>query len=77
VPRRSTVTISATTADTGGVTMVAFYVNGQLTCSDTTAAHTCAWKVPAAPGRTYWLQSTATDAQGNVGSSSPITVTAR
>jgi hypothetical protein len=76
VPRKSTVTIRVTATDTGGVTAVAFYVNGQLTCTDTTASYTCAWKVPASAGRTYKLQATATDAQGNVGASSLITVTA-
>jgi Bacterial Ig domain/Fibronectin type III domain len=77
VPRKSTVTISATATDNVGVTTVAFYVNGQLICTDATASYTCAWKVPAAPGRTYKLQATATDAQGNVGSSNLITVTAQ
>jgi chitinase len=76
VPRKSTVTIRVNATDTGGVTTVAFYVNGQLTCTDATASYTCAWKVPAPAGRTYQLQATATDAQGNVGSSNRITVTA-
>ena len=77
VPRKSTVTINATATDNVGVTTVAFYVNGQLTCTDATASYTCAWRVPKAAGRTYELQVTATDAQGNVGSSSLVTVTAQ
>ena len=76
VPRKSTVTIRVTATDTGGVTTVAVYVNGQLTCTDATASYTCTWKVPAQAGRTYRLQATATDVQGNVGTSSRITVTA-
>jgi Bacterial Ig domain len=75
VPRRGTVTISATASDNVGVTRVEFYINGQRTCSDTTASYTCAWKVPASPGRTYQLQAKAYDAEGNVGTSSLITVT--
>jgi chitinase len=74
VPKKSTVTINATASDDVGVTKVEFYVNGQLTCSDTAASYTCAWKVPAAPGRTYQLQAKAYDAQGNVSSSNIITV---
>jgi chitinase len=74
VPKKSTVTINATASDNVGVTRVEFYVNGQLTCSDTAASSTCAWKVPAAPGRTYQLQAKAYDAQGNVGLSNSIMV---
>jgi chitinase len=72
--RKSTVTISAIASDNVGMTKVEFYVNGQLACSDITGPYTCAWKVPAAPGRTYRLQAKAYDAQGNVGSSSVVTV---
>src|SRR6266705_6167489 len=53
VTKKSTVTISATASDNVGVTTVAFFVNGTLTCSDTTRPYTCAWKVPAAPNLTY------------------------
>jgi chitinase len=74
VPKKSTVTISATASDNVGVTRVEFYVNAQLTCSDTAASYTCAWKVPASPGRTYQLQAKAYDAQGNVSSSGIVTV---
>jgi chitinase len=74
VQRKSTVTISATASDNVGVSRVEFYVNGQLACSDATGAYTCAWKVPAASRRIYQMQAKAYDAQGNVGSSSLITV---
>jgi chitinase len=77
VPKKSTVTITATASDNVGVLRVDFYVNGQLTCSDTLVSYTCAWNVPAAPGRTYQLQAKAFDAQGNVSSSNIVTVTSR
>jgi len=77
VKRNSTVTISATASDNVGVTTVVFYINGNLTCSDTTSPYTCAWKVPGAARRTYQLQAKAYDAQGNIGSSSIVTVTAQ
>ena len=50
--KKSTVTISADASDDVGVTKVEFYVNGQVVCADTTNSFACAWKVPAAPGRT-------------------------
>jgi hypothetical protein len=77
VQKKSTVTINATATDESGVTRVEFYVNGQLLCSDTSSAYSCGWKVPASPGRTYQLQAKAYDTQGNVGSSSTVTVTAQ
>jgi hypothetical protein len=77
VLKNSTVTLSATASDNIGVTTVAFFVNGTLTCSGTTSPSTCAWRVPAAPKRTYYLQAKAYDAQGNIGTSSTITVVSR
>jgi hypothetical protein len=75
VKKNSTVTIGTTASDYVGVSKVEFYINGKLTCSDTTSPYTCIWKVPGAPGRTYQLQAKAYDGQGNVGSSSIVTVT--
>jgi len=77
VTKNSTITISATALDNVGVTKIEFYINAKLTCSDTTSPYTCPWKVAGAPRRTYQLQAKAYDAQGNVGSSSVITVTAK
>ena len=77
VTKKSTVTLSATASDNVGVTTVSFFVNGTLICSDTTSPYTCAWKVPAAPNRTYQLQAKAYDAQANIGTSSTITVVSR
>jgi hypothetical protein len=63
VARKSTVTIAVTAADSVGVTRVDVFVDGQLTCTDTTAVYSCAWAVPAAGGnRTYGLQAKAVDA---------------
>jgi chitinase len=77
VQKNSTVTISATASDNVGVSKMEFYINGKVTCSDTTSPYTCPWKVPGASGRTYQLQAKAYDGQGNVGSSSIVTVTAK
>ena len=77
VPRKSTVTITASADDNTGVTKVEFYVNGVLECTDTTDSYTCSWKVVAKPNVTYRLQAMAYDANGNVGSSAPIEVTSK
>ena len=77
VPRKSTVTITASADDNTGVTKVEFYVNGVLECTDTTDSYTCSWKVVAKPNVTYRLQAKAYDATGNVGSSAPIEVTSK
>jgi subtilisin family serine protease len=61
----STVTIAATATDATGVTKVEFSVNNVLTCTDTTAAYTCAWKVPSGANKSYTLVAKAYDAAGN------------
>ena len=71
------VTISATATDDVGVTTVAFYVNGAVRCSISGSPYTCAWKVPRTAPTTYRLKATATDAQGNVGTSPIVTVTSQ
>jgi hypothetical protein len=76
VARKSTVTIGMNAWDDVGVTKLEFYVNGSLVCTNAPTSYTCAWNVPAAPGRTYKLQAKAYDTAGKVGSSSIITVTA-
>jgi hypothetical protein len=77
VRRKSSITTSATASDEGGVIRVEFYVNGSLVCTDTTSSYNCAWRVPAASGRTYQLQAKAYDASGNVGLSSLVTVSSQ
>ena len=77
VARKSTVTIGANAWDDVGVTKMEFYVNGSLVCTDSTGSYTCAWKVPASPGRSYQLQAKAYDTSGKVGPSNIITVNAQ
>lgn len=76
VPRRSTVTITATASDNVGVTRVEFLVNGALQCTDTTAPYSCNWSVPNPKNQTYQLQARAFDQAGNVGTAT-IQVTAQ
>jgi hypothetical protein len=75
VGRRTTVMITASAPDNGGVTSVQFYVNGTLLCADASAPYSCNWKVPGARGKTYRLQVQAHDAAGNIGNSAIVTVT--
>ena len=73
--RKSKITVGATASDDVGVVKVDFYINeSKLLCSDGTAPYTCSWQIPNAPNKTWTLQATATDAAGNVGVSSRITV---
>jgi hypothetical protein len=76
VLRRSTVTIKATASDASGIAMVAFFVNGTLRCVSPFAPYSCAWTVPNTSRVTYTLRAEATDAAGNL-SSSTVTVTSR
>jgi hypothetical protein len=75
VQRRSTVTIKATASDSSGITKVAFFVNGALSCVSPFAPYSCAWTAPNRTG-THTLRAEATDGAGNV-SSSTVTVTSR
>ncbi|HEX5887006.1 MAG TPA: Ig-like domain-containing protein, partial [Pyrinomonadaceae bacterium] len=76
VPRRSTVTITATASDNVGVTRVEFRVDGTLRCTDTTAPYSCNWSVPRTFNRTYQLSARAFDAAGN-SATATIQVTGR
>lgn len=77
VPKKSTVTITASASDNVGVTKVEFTVNGGLTCTDTTATYTCNWKVPAKAGGRYLIQAKAYDATGNIGYSTTVEVNSK
>ena len=77
VSRRSTVNITVTASDNLGVTRVEVYVNGGLMCTVATSPYSCAWPVPAAAGKNYFLQAKAYDAAGNVGGSKIVSVTVR
>ena len=77
VARRTTLTITATASDNVGVVKVELSVNGTLTSTDLTAPYAFTWKVPGAKGKSYTLQTKASDAAGNVGNSSLVTVRAQ
>ena len=76
VPRKSTITITATASDNVGVTRVEFLVDGALQCTDTTAPYSCNWRVPNTPNRNYQLSARAFDLAGNSGMAG-IQVTAK
>jgi len=73
----SIVTISASASDDVGVTMVEFYVNGNLRCAVATSPYTCVWRVPKRSGTLYRLRAKAYDAAGNIGSSSIVKLTSQ
>lgn len=73
VTKNTTITIQASASDVSSLTDVKFYVNGVLKCTDTTAAYSCNWKVPAKRNVTYTLSATAADIAGN-SETSTITV---
>jgi Bacterial Ig domain len=75
IGRRSRVNVAITASDDVGVARVEFYVNGGLMCTFAASPYTCAWRVPAAAGKTYSLQAKAYDAAGNVGVSGVVSVT--
>ncbi len=73
---RSNVNIQATASDNIGVARTEFYVNGTLTCSDTSSPYSCSWKVPGAKNKSYSISAKTYDAAGN-NSTSSISVTAK
>jgi subtilisin family serine protease len=79
VRRKSTVSISASvTPGSYAVSRVDFLANSGVVCSDTASPYSCNWQVPTkANPKTYQLQATAYDTQGNVVPSAVVTVTAR
>ena len=76
VARKADVTIAASANDNIGVVRVEFLVKGALQCTDVTAPYSCAWRVPAAPNKSYQLQARAFDAAGN-SATATIQVTSR
>jgi YD repeat-containing protein len=78
VTRKSTVTITASpSAGSYPVSRVEFFVGSNLSCTDTTSPYTCAWKVPAAAGKTYQLKATVYDTGGQSATSPTVTVTSK
>ena len=76
VPRKGTVTITATAEDNVGVVRVEFFVKGALQCTDVSAPYSCNWRVASAPNKAYQLQARAFDAAGN-SATATISVTSR
>jgi hypothetical protein len=74
IRRGTAVTITATASDTGGVSKVAFYVNGGLTCVSPFGPYSCGWTVPNPSGVTYTLTARAFDTSTN-SSTAAVTVT--
>lgn len=74
VARRSTITLHAEASDNVAVARVMFLVNGTTVSDDGTPPWEYAWRVPAAPNKTYRLQALALDSAGNIGHSTIVTV---
>ncbi|HEX8704107.1 MAG TPA: Ig-like domain-containing protein [Myxococcaceae bacterium] len=68
-------TIQATASDTSGVTQVAFYDGTKLLGTDTTAPYSLSWNLLLVTRGQHTLTARATDAVGNVTTSSAVVVT--
>jgi hypothetical protein len=77
VTRKSNVNLTANTTGSYPVTRVDFLVNNVVVCSDTSSPYSCAWKVPAAIGKTYQIQAKAYDSNGATAPSTVATVNAK
>ena len=70
------VAVSANASDNVGVAGVQFLLDGApLGAEDTTAPYSMTWNTASAPNGQHTLQARARDAAGNLGTSSPVTVT--
>jgi beta-mannanase len=70
-----TVSVTATAADTVGITSVEFYVNGLLMATDTTAPYSYTWDTTASANGSATLSTKAYNAAGSMAQSSAVTVT--
>ena len=70
-----TITLSAIASDNVGVTQVAFYVDGVLKGSDTTAPFSMTLEALTLTNGTHSLMAKASDAAGNIGSSTSLPFT--
>jgi len=77
VTRKSNVNLTANTTGSYPVARVDFLVNNVVVCSDTSSPYSCAWKVPAAIGKTYQIQAKAYDSNGATAPSTVATVNAK
>jgi beta-lactamase superfamily II metal-dependent hydrolase len=71
----ATTSVAATAADNVAVTNVEFYLDGVLQATDTTAPYAWSWNTTTAANGGHTLMTQAHDAAGNVGTSTPVTVT--
>jgi hypothetical protein len=70
------VTVAATASDNDRVAGVQFRLDGNLLGNEDTAVpYTTSWSTLATANGTHTLTATARDASGNVGASSPVTIT--
>ncbi len=69
------VTVSATASDNIGVSKVEFYLNNVLQTTDTASPYSFSWNTASAVDGVYSLTAKASDASGNSGSSSTVTIT--
>ncbi|WPB73030.1 Ig-like domain-containing protein [Archangium violaceum] len=70
-----TITLSATASDNVGVTKVEFYDDSTLLGSDTTSPYSLSWNSRNGPNGSHTLTARALDAEGNITTSAPVTVT--
>ncbi len=70
-----TVTVTATATDNVGVTSIQIYIDGSLKSSGTSSPLNYSWNTTTATNGTHTIYSKASDAAGNVGTSSTVTVT--
>jgi leucyl aminopeptidase len=70
-----TTTLAATATDNVGVTRVDFFVDGVLKGSDTSSPYSFAWDTTTATNGAHQLSAQASDAAGNQGTSTNVSVT--
>ncbi len=70
-----TTTITASASDNVGVTKVEFYIDSALVSTDTASPYSYDWNTTTYPNGAHTIFSKASDAAGNVGTSSTISVT--
>ncbi len=71
----STVNVTASASDNVGLTRVEFYLDGALQSTATTGPYSWSWDTTTVGNGPHTLASKAFDAAGNVGVSSPVSVT--
>jgi hypothetical protein len=70
-----TVTVTATASDNVGVTSIQIYIDGAQVATGTSSPLNFSWNTTNASNGTHTIFSKASDAAGNVGTSTTITVT--